>query len=823
MPAISNTNNIKSTDRQTMGAQPDGTPSTGGGAGSGGGGGGGGAVTQIVAGTNVTISPLGGTGAVTVNSAAAAVTQIVAGTNITVSPVGGTGAVTVNSTAAAGLLVATYSTWASMKAATAAAATWANGNVIMLENYNYAGGNDGGGGAFWWSSTSTVADDGGCIMQITSVTTGRLYRIAAGIFDSVQRNSTSVDLRWYGAIGGSNGGTATAPNMTGNSASMYNALQSMLLGITVFNSTLKLPGGYFNFNQPILLYSPAGNGQAISLKGEGGGTQLFMDLTTPGAWSNLTTYVPSNLVLQGGLNWVCTRNNASVITQTPNVSFTGSGITSGPTTFTVTATAHPFVTSSFVTISGAANGGYNGVWQVFSTTTNTFSVASTAMLGSDTVNLSTAYWSLQTYFLKVQGCNFNTVTDLNIVGPSPFNPTSVLWIDSCTYPKVTNVHIQGCTSTGAIGGVSGGQMFATINTDLQMTNVVTFQGGGYGWWWDSGSGQVTNCSWSTTSNNPASYLRSANSLFTSNITMNGGGPWASFASCGITSTGVHFTVTQAGHPFVDGDYIVIQNAAHAGYNGIWKIASHTSSTVVVTSGANLGSDTVTLSSLYASWYMGTFTESGFTDTFLNTNGFATPIDGACAVFVDGYVRGGAGEAVFNGIFGDYGGTTVFLHGTANSDPGSSVGSVSLVNVRPNGAPRGTFGGIRLEGVVCITVEAPRFFPGTNAPGTGLTFSTLVISDGGQTQNTQDIIVTGGSLTNKHSSGLYPSATIQAVVIDGSFVHNVSIANVGVDASKTVMSLINSAALSNGITMIYGNNAGRMFLIDSVRGNPGTAL
>jgi hypothetical protein len=103
---------------------PAGPPGTGGG--------GGGGVSQIVAGSNITISPSGGTGVVTINSAGAAgpqgpqgiqglqgpagnagpqgnagavgpagpaggVTQIIAGTNITISPTNGLGAVTINS------------------------------------------------------------------------------------------------------------------------------------------------------------------------------------------------------------------------------------------------------------------------------------------------------------------------------------------------------------------------------------------------------------------------------------------------------------------------------------------------------------------------------------------------------------------------------------------------------------------------------------------------------------------------------------------------------------------------------------------------------
>ena len=68
--------------------------------------GGGGGVTQLVAGTNVTISPVGGTGIVTINASGGGggggVTQLIAGTNVTLSPAGGTGTVTISATAGAG-------------------------------------------------------------------------------------------------------------------------------------------------------------------------------------------------------------------------------------------------------------------------------------------------------------------------------------------------------------------------------------------------------------------------------------------------------------------------------------------------------------------------------------------------------------------------------------------------------------------------------------------------------------------------------------------------------------------------------------------------
>jgi hypothetical protein len=77
----------------------------------------GGGVTQIIAGTNITISPVGGTGIVTVNAnnpvsasyalsssyaANGGVTQLLAGSNITLSPTNGRGQVTISSTGGGG-------------------------------------------------------------------------------------------------------------------------------------------------------------------------------------------------------------------------------------------------------------------------------------------------------------------------------------------------------------------------------------------------------------------------------------------------------------------------------------------------------------------------------------------------------------------------------------------------------------------------------------------------------------------------------------------------------------------------------------------------
>lgn len=61
-------------------------------------------VSQVLAGSGISLSPSNGLGAVTITAtgSVSGVSQIVAGTNVTISPTGGTGVVTINSTASGG-------------------------------------------------------------------------------------------------------------------------------------------------------------------------------------------------------------------------------------------------------------------------------------------------------------------------------------------------------------------------------------------------------------------------------------------------------------------------------------------------------------------------------------------------------------------------------------------------------------------------------------------------------------------------------------------------------------------------------------------------
>lgn len=65
-----------------------------------------------------------------------------------------------------------------------------NGDVIPILGYYSPG--DGGGGAFYWSSSSVLSDNGGTIIKVTSITTGRWLRLYDGY------NIKSI---WFGTVG----------------------------------------------------------------------------------------------------------------------------------------------------------------------------------------------------------------------------------------------------------------------------------------------------------------------------------------------------------------------------------------------------------------------------------------------------------------------------------------------------------------------------------------------------------------------------------------------------------------------------------------------
>lgn len=84
-----------------------------------------------------------------------------------------------------------------------------------------------------------------------------------------------------------------------------------------------------------------------------------------------------------------------------------------------------------------------------------------------------------------------------------------------------------------------------------------------------------------------------------------------------TSTGSDFTITANSHGRTTGDSIIIEGMTPSGYNGTWTVASTTTNTITVTTGANPGTGTVFGNVRQAepgTWYNGQWTVASVTST-----------------------------------------------------------------------------------------------------------------------------------------------------------------------------------------------------------------
>ena len=613
-----------------------------------------------------------------------------------------------------GIIVATAATLALMKALSPSG--WLDGQFVELSGYQAR--DDGGGGMFEWVSASTLADDGGCIIEVTGFTTGRLIRVVAGIrCTTTQTNCPSLNVWWYGAIPGNTPGDCTP--------GINRALAAIAAAVTYTNGTIYFPTGWYACVTPISVTSA----QAVTLKGDGAGSVLANYVA-----SQQTAFITLNLTNGGGMQDM--------------------GITT---------------------------------------------------LGSPGVD-----------------------------------HLSVLWLNTCAEILLTNVIINANSS----GGISGGILRITTGTQLRVSDVFAY-GNGTALYLEGASGTMAD-SWfisgATPGTSPSMHWKGSDSMQISNCFFQGGGPWCSFTGCALTgATGV---VVATGSSFTTGDWVLVRGATNAGYNGRWQITvSGTSVTLVGAS--NLGNDTVTISSLWSCVYVSginNVSESFMQDCTCNTGGIpswpgvsAGNMPGTVGVFLDGFsgTLRNIGQIAFRNIFCDYGYTAFYLHGITDVALQASVSAITMESCRPNGGPRDNFGCIRMEGTINVSISNSLMFPIVGGPtlGAGQTFYSYVISDGGQAYPTEDIVITGGMASNQSSAYLISACTAQiSFVFQGANVKRVSIANVDVDATSafaTVAALqstgTGAAVLTNGITILYPNGAGRLNLIDSSRGIGGASL
>jgi hypothetical protein len=141
---------------------------------------------QVTGGTN----PGYLTSAVTTLNGLSSAITLAQGANISLATAGNT--ITI-SASGGGAGMNGVGTIAALKAASVSGVV--SGDPIMLRGY-YADA-DGGGGLFLWNATSTTADNGGTVIQVTGVATGRWIRFVP--------NGSPLNARWFGAKGDNTG------------------------------------------------------------------------------------------------------------------------------------------------------------------------------------------------------------------------------------------------------------------------------------------------------------------------------------------------------------------------------------------------------------------------------------------------------------------------------------------------------------------------------------------------------------------------------------------------------------------------------------------
>ena len=272
----------------------------------------------------------------------------------------------------------------------------------------------------------------------------------------------------------------------------------------------------------------------------------------------------------------------------PYKSWTGSGITSNSSTFTITESGHGFLAGDWIYVSAATtHAGYVGKWKIASVATNTITVNSTANLGTDTVSFG-SLWACG-YFggglcteSSMSHILFNTSNSAptgscglfldgyaSTDSSTPAGSVQGLRINNilCDYGS-TKVYLHGIPS--ATYDSVNSYLYSVITSTATTFTVATANG-------TTNATSLMNGNW---------YVIQA--VGTTTWTTGGAGSstvGVVFQYNGAALTGSGVAGNLVAHSLRPGNYVHMTGGVYA---GIWKIASVGTYTLTINSTVNLG-------------------------------------------------------------------------------------------------------------------------------------------------------------------------------------------------------------------------------------------